>query len=522
MALKNIDPTTTIAWKKLNEHFLEIQEKHLINFFKDHPNRATDFTIDFEDFFFDYSKNRLNQEVLDLLTELTEEVALPNAIASYFNGDIINSTEQRAVLHTALRSNSEVPLWVDGKNIRLEIAAALKQMESLTNDVVSGKWKGATGKAITDIVNIGIGGSHLGPQMVVTALQEYSNHLNTHFISNVDGDHLESVLAKLNRETTLFVIVSKTFSTQETLSNATSAKEWFLKSATKKDIAKHFIAVSTNTKAVTAFGVAPKNILPMWDWVGGRFSLWSPVGITISLSLGFEHFKQLLAGANEMDEHFKSTPFNKNIPVLMALIGIWYTNFFDCETELVLTYAQALENLVPYLQQASMESNGKSVDRAGKKIGYQTGSILWGGIGTNVQHSFMQLVHQGTKLIPADFIGFKESCSGRKDQHKKLMANYQGQITALAFGKSIQDAHLELKFQGKVNQISELLPYKVFEGNKPSNSLIIKKRTPESIGKLIALYEHKIFTQGIIWNIYSFDQFGVELGKELANTYLNQ
>jgi len=522
MALQNIDPTTTLAWRKLDEHFLKIEGKKLVDFLKEMPSRSDDFSVTFEDFHFDYSKNRLDQTTIDLLIELANEVALPDAIEKYFTGEMINATEQRAVLHTALRADSKEPLLLDGKNIRPEIEEVLTQMEALTKSVVSGAWKGYTGKPITDVVNIGIGGSDLGPQMVVESLQHYKNHLNSHFISNVDGDHLDAVLAKLDRETSLFVIVSKTFSTQETLTNASSVKEWFLESAKQEDIAKHFVAVSTNTQAIQEFGIDPKNTLPMWDWVGGRFSLWSAVGLSISLSVGFAHFKELLAGANAMDKHFRSTPLEKNIPALMALIGIWYTNFFKAETEAVLPYAQALDKLVPYLQQVSMESNGKGVDRNGEKVSYQTGSIVWGSTGTNIQHSFMQLVHQGTKLIPADFIGFEESYSGRKDHHKKLMANYYGQIEALAFGKSEQDVHLELKFQGKNDQIAQLLPFKVFEGNRPSNGLMITKLNPASLGKLIALYEHKIFTQGIIWNIFSFDQFGVELGKELANKYLNQ
>lgn len=522
MALKKINPTSTNAWKKLNDHFSAIKKTHLKDFFKENPNRTSDFTVTYKDISLDYSKNRINQETIDLLIELANEVDLKDAIRKCFSGDIINETEKRAVLHTALRANSSKKFIIDECNITQQIKSALKQIEILTNSVVSGDWKGYTGKEITDIVNIGIGGSDLGPKMVVDALQFYKNHLKTHFVSNIDGDHVSEVLKKLNPETTLFVVVSKTFTTQETITNALTIKEWFLKFGNQKDIHKHFIAVSTNKEAVVEFGIDQNNILPMWNWVGGRFSLWSAVGVSISLSIGYANFKNLLEGASETDTHFKTSNFNENIPVLLALISIWYANFFNCETEAVLPYSEYLRNFVPYLQQASMESNGKSVDRSGNAICYQTGTIIWGGVGTNMQHAFMQLVHQGTTLIPTDFIGFKKSLFGLKNHDDKLMANFKAQTDALAFGKTKEEVHLELKFNGKTNEISTLLPYKIFQGNKPSSTIIINKLTPKSLGKLIAIYEHKIFVQGVIWNVYSFDQFGVELGKELANKYLNQ
>ena len=522
MALKNINPTSTKAWKKLNAHFSEIKDIHLSDLFNENSNRTTDFSIEFNDISLDYSKNRINQKTVDLLTELANEVDLQNAIDNYFSGDKINVTEKRAVLHTALRSNATTEFFIDGQNIRPTINKTLSQIETISNRIISGEWKGFSGKRITDIVNIGIGGSDLGPQMVVESLQFYKNHLNTHFVSNIDGDHVSEIIKKLNPETTLFVIVSKTFTTQETLGNATTIKKWFLETAKSTDVSKHFVAVSTNIKAVTNFGIAPENIFPMWNWVGGRFSLWSAVGLSISLSVGFSNFKELLNGAEEMDIHFKNADFKENIPVILALISIWYNNFFGCETEAILPYSQYLTKLVPYLQQASMESNGKFVDRNGNKVTYQTGNIIWGNVGTNMQHAFMQLIHQGTKLIPTDVIGFKKSLFNLTEHHQKLMANFHVQTDALAFGKTKEEVHLELKFQDNREAINHLLPYKVFEGNKPSNSIEINQLTPKSLGKLIATYEHKIFVQGVLWNIYSFDQFGVELGKELASKYLNQ
>lgn len=521
MALPNINPTKTESWKKLTNHFNENQQISLKELFKN-EDRKEAFSIQFNDLLVDFSKNKITQETLDLLVELANEVGLKQAIESQFLGEKINVTEGRAVLHTALRSTTEEPILVDGKDIKPKIQSTLRKIRSFSNKVISGKWKGYTGKSITDVVNIGIGGSDLGPDMVVESLQFYKNQLNTHFVSNIDGDHVSEVIKKLNPETTLFVIVSKTFTTQETITNAETIKNWFLKSATIFDIPKHFVAVSTNLEAVDNFGIDKNNVFPMWDWVGGRFSLWSAVGLSISLSVGFDNYKALLEGAEEMDIHFKNEDFDKNIPVILALISVWYNNFYKAETEAVLPYSQYLSKLPAYLQQAIMESNGKGVDRNGEKIEYETGTIVWGSTGTNMQHAFMQLVHQGTKLIPTDFIGYKESLYGLTDHHKKLMANYYAQMDALAFGKTKEEVHLELKFSGDEEKINQLLPFKVFEGNRPSNAILFDKLTPRSLGKLIALYEHKIFTQGILWNIYSYDQFGVELGKELAKKLLNK
>ena len=520
--MKNVNPTETNAWKKLNNHFNAAKELHIKSLFNNDLDRKNKFTINFNDFEFDYSKNRITEETLGYLLELANEVDLKGAMNAYFSGEAINETEKRAVLHTALRTQLNKEVLVDGEDVLPEIKAALKKIEGFTNKVVSGDWKGYTNKSITDVVNIGIGGSDLGPDMVVESLKYYKNHLNVHFVSNIDGDHVQEVIKNLNPETTLFVIVSKTFTTQETLTNANTIKKWFLKSASENDVAKHFVAVSTNLKTVSEFGIAYDNIFPMWDWVGGRFSLWSTVGLSVSLAVGFENFNNLLIGAFEMDEHFKNTPFENNAPVILSLIGVWYTNFFNSESEVILPYSQYLSKLAPYLQQAIMESNGKSVDRNGNRVNYQTGNIIWGSPGTNSQHAFMQLLHQGTKLIPADFIGFKESLYGDKDHHSKLMANFFAQTQALAEGKTKEEAHLDLKTAGKMDDIETLLPYKVFEGNKPSTTILIDALTPKTLGSLIAFYEHKIFVQGVIWNIFSFDQFGVELGKELANKFLKQ
>lgn len=521
MPLQNINPIQTEAWKKLVDHFSEAKNYELKELFRKDKNRKERFSVSLNDFKVDYSKNHITQETIDLLISLAEETELKDAINKYFSGDKINVTENRAVLHTALRSNSNTPLLVDEKDIRPKIQTALRKMKSFSNKVVSGKWKGFTGKPITDIVNIGVGGSDLGPRMVVEALQFYKNKLTTHFVSNVDGDHVFEILSKLNPETTLFVIVSKSFTTDETITNANIIRNWFLKSAIVFDVAKHFVAVSSNIEEAINFGIDKKNIFPMWNWVGGRFSLWSTVGLSISLSIGYDNFKELLNGAEEIDEHFKTADFKENIPVILALLSVWANNFFECETEAVLPYNHYLSKLPAYLQQSIMESNGKSVDRNGKEVSYQTGNVIWGAAGTDMQHAFMQLVHQGTKLIPVDFIGFEESLYGLVDSHKKLMANYYAQMDALAYGKTKEEIHLELKTENKLEQINQLLPYKTFKGNRPSNSLLLKKLTPKSLGMLISSYEHKIFVQGIVWNIYSFDQFGVELGKELAKKMLN-
>ncbi|NJX15271.1 glucose-6-phosphate isomerase [Tamlana crocina] len=515
MALPTINPTTTEAWKKLQAHFEDVKGLHMKDLFAKDANRADNFTIKWDDFYVDYSKNRITDETLKLLLRLADEVNLKSAIESQFSGETINKTEGRAVLHTALRAPKTADFKVDGVDVMPEIYEVKEKIKGFTNEVVNGERKGHTGKAFTDVVNIGIGGSDLGPAMVVDALQYYKNDLNTHFVSNVDGDHVNEVIKKLNPDTTLFVIVSKTFTTQETLSNANTIKDWFLKSASEEAIAKHFVAVSTNIKNVKAFGIDQNNIFPMWDWVGGRFSLWSAVGLSISLAVGFENFDSLLSGAHKMDEHFKNEDFSENIPVILALISVWYNNFFKAESEAIIPYSQYLNQFATYLQQGIMESNGKSVDRNGKPIDYQTGTIIWGEPGTNAQHAFFQLIHQGTKLIPADFIGFAESLHGSQDHQDKLMSNFLAQTEALLNGKTEQQVIAE-------STQSNVIAFKVFEGNKPTNTVFIDKLTPESLGKLIAMYEHKIFVQGVIWNIFSYDQFGVELGKQLANKILQE
>jgi glucose-6-phosphate isomerase len=455
--------------------------------------------------------------------ELANSIGLKNAIADYFGGEIINQTENRAVLHTALRAPESAVIKADGVNVIPEVYEVKNKIKNFTNEVISGERKGYTGKAFTDIVNIGIGGSDLGPAMAVEALQFYKNHLNVHFVSNVDGDHVNEVIKKLNPETTLFLIVSKTFTTQETLSNSETIKEWFLKSASQEDIAKHFVAVSTNIQKVTEFGINPDNVFPMWDWVGGRFSLWSAVGLSIALAIGFDNYNELLKGANEMDEHFQSAEFDQNIPLILALLSVWYNNFYGAESEALIPYTQYLQKLAPYLQQATMESNGKSVGRDGKAVNYQTGTIIWGEPGTNSQHAFFQLIHQGTKLIPTDFIGFVKPLYGNEDHHDKLMSNFFAQTEALMNGKTAAQVQAEFEKQGlSAEKASYLLPFKVFTGNKPTNTILIEKLTPKSLGSLIALYEHKIFVQGVIWNIFSFDQWGVELGKQLANSILEE
>ncbi len=520
MSLININPTNTVSWKELNKHFDEIKEVQMKSLFLEDGNRKKNMSLDFEDLNFDFSKNRMTQETLDLLLGLAKESKLDDAIHKYFEGDKINVTENRAVLHTALRNINKDPILVDGLDIMPEVHQTLEKIKDFTHQVVSGEFKGYSGKAFTDVVNIGIGGSDLGPNMVVEGLHYYKNHLKTHFVSNIDGDHAVEVLKELNPETTLFVIVSKTFTTQETLTNSETIKKWFLQSATEEDIQHNFVAVSTNLEKVKAFGIAEDNIFTMWNWVGGRYSLWSAVGLSISLAIGFDNFKKFLDGAYAMDEHFKNTKFRNNIPVVMAVISIWYNNFFGAESEVVIPYTQYLQKFAPFLQQLSMESNGKSVDRNGEAVNYQTGNIIWGNTGTNVQHAFMQLVHQGTKLIPVDFIGYEESLYGNEDPHQKLMANFYAQAEALYAGKTAEEVHLDMKVGGDLQKVNSLLPFKVFDGNRPSNAFLMKKLSPRSLGALISSYEHKTFVQGIIWNIYSFDQFGVELGKELANKLL--
>lgn len=523
MALQNTNPTTTIAWQKLQKHFQEMQNASMKEMFNEDKTRAAQFHLHWNDFVVDYSKNIVNQETLNLLLELANEVQLKDAIAKCFEGDIINQTENRAVLHTALRANATSKIAVDGENVIPEIFQVKEKIKNFTNEVVNGDRKGFTGKSFTDIVNIGIGGSDLGPAMAVEALQFYKNHLKVHFVSNVDGDHVNEIIKKLNPETTLFVVASKTFTTQETLTNSQTIKKWFLESAKQEDVAKHFVAVSTNIQKVTEFGINPDNVFPMWDWVGGRFSLWSAVGLSVSLAVGFDNYNALLVGANEMDEHFKTADFDKNIPVTLALLSIWYNNFFGAESEALIPYTQYLQKLAPYLQQGTMESNGKSVGRDGKPVNYQTGTIIWGEPGTNSQHAFFQLIHQGTKLIPSDFIGFVKPLYGNEDHHDKLMSNFFAQTEALMNGKTAEQVQAEFDKQGLPSEKAKfLLPFKVFNGNKPTNTILIQKLTPKSLGSLIALYEHKIFVQGIIWNIFSYDQWGVELGKQLANSILDE
>ena len=523
MALDTINPSTTTSWQQLQNHFKKMQTASMQEMFANDTNRAEKFHLQWNDFLVDYSKNIINQETIDLLLNLANEVNLKTAIASYFDGKIINQTENRAVLHTALRSPEKATVSVDGSNVIPEIYDVKNAIQKFSNEVISGGRKGYTGKAFTDIVNIGIGGSDLGPAMVVEALQFYKNHLNVHFVSNVDGDHVNEIIKKINPETTLFVIVSKTFTTQETLTNSETIRTWFLKNASQEDVAKHFVAVSTNIQRVTEFGINPANVFPMWDWVGGRFSLWSAVGLSISLAVGFDNFNKLLKGANEMDEHFKTTDFDKNIPVVLAMLSIWYNNFFGAESEALIPYTQYLQKLAPYLQQGIMESNGKSIGRDGKPVNYQTGTIIWGEPGTNSQHAFFQLIHQGTKLIPTDFIGFVKPLYGNQDHHEKLMSNFFAQTEALLNGKTESQVKAEFNNQNvPEDKAAYLLPFKVFTGNKPTNTFLIQKLTPESLGSLVAMYEHKIFVQGIVWNIFSYDQWGVELGKQLANSILEE
>ena len=515
MALPNVNPTTTASWKKLMHHFTDAQHLKMKDLFAEDTARADKFTINWDDFYVDFSKNRITEETFKYLLQLADEVKLKEAIESQFSGEKINKTEGRAVLHTALRAPETATVIVDGANVIPEVYKVKRKIETFTNQVVNGDRKGYTGKTFTHVVNIGIGGSDLGPAMVVDALQFYKNHLTTFFVSNVDGDHVNEVIKKLNPETTLFVIVSKTFTTQETISNANTIKSWFLESASENDIAKHFVAVSTNLDAVKSFGVDANNVFPMWDWVGGRFSLWSAVGLSISLAVGYNNYASLLEGAHKMDVHFKTADFDKNIPVVLGLISIWYNNFFKAESEAVIPYSQYLNQFATYLQQGIMESNGKSVDRNGDAIDYETGTLIWGEPGTNSQHAFFQLIHQGTKLIPADFIGFVKSLHGNQDHQDKLISNYLAQTEALLNGKT----KAEVIEEGTLDTI---VPFKVFEGNKPTNTIFINKLTPESLGKLIAMYEHKIYVQGIIWNIFSYDQFGVELGKQLASKILKE
>ncbi|QYN51197.1 glucose-6-phosphate isomerase [Apibacter sp. ESL0404] len=522
MALSKINPTETRAWQLLKEHYDQIKDKHLRQWFKEDPQRFDKFSIQFNDILFDYSKNRIEEKTLKLLIQLAEETHVKEAIEKQFSGDKINETENRAVLHTALRNRKNTPVIVDGEDVMPKINKVLLQMQKFSESVISGEWKGYTGKAITDVVNIGIGGSDLGPLMVVEGLKYYKTRLNLHFVSNIDGTHIVETLKPLNPETTMFIVASKTFTTQETMTNAQTAKDWFLKSAKlESEVAKHFVALSTNQEAVTKFGISQENMFEFWDWVGGRYSIWSAIGLSICLAVGYDNFTELLEGANEVDLHFRNTELNKNIPVILALLGIWYNNFFGAEDVALLPYEQYLHRFAAYFQQGDMESNGKYIDRSGKKVDYQTGPIIFGEPGTNGQHAFYQLIHQGTKLIPCDFFAGAQTLNKVSDHHEKLISNFFAQTEALAFGKTEEVVYKELKDQGKnEEEINKLKPYKIFEGNRPTNSFLYKILTPKLLGKLIAIYEQKIFVQGVIWNIFSFDQWGVELGKQLANKVL--
>ncbi|MEZ8391690.1 glucose-6-phosphate isomerase [Vibrio splendidus] len=521
--LKNINPTQTQAWKALTAHFESAQDMDMKELFAQDAKRFESFSTRFgSDILVDYSKNLIDAETMQHLFALANETEVKSAIEAMFGGDAINKTEGRSVLHTALRNRSDNPVMVDGKDVMPAVNAVLAKMELFTHRIVSGEWKGYTGKEITDVVNIGIGGSDLGPYMVTEALTPYKTRLNMHFVSNVDGTHIVETLKPLNPETTLFLVASKTFTTQETMTNAHSARDWFLAEAgDDAHVAKHFAALSTNATSVAEFGIDTDNMFEFWDWVGGRYSLWSAIGLSISLSIGFDNFAELLDGAHEMDNHFASTEFESNIPVILALIGVWYNNFHGAESEAILPYDQYMHRFAAYFQQGNMESNGKFIDREGNPVEYQTGPIIWGEPGTNGQHAFYQLIHQGTKLIPSDFIAPAISHNPASDHHQKLMSNFFAQTEALAFGKTKETVEAEFLAAGKTaEEVAELVPFKVFEGNRPTNSILVKQINPRSLGNLIAMYEHKIFVQGVIWNIFSFDQWGVELGKQLANQIL--
>ncbi|MCK9047740.1 glucose-6-phosphate isomerase [Haemophilus influenzae] len=522
--MKNINPTHTQAWKALEVHKAELSNTTIQDLFKQEKNRFDDYSLTFNNqILVDFSKNNINQTTLSHLRQLAQECALDSAKEAMFTGKKINRTENRAVLHTALRNRANTPVLVDGKDVMPEVNAVLAKMKDFCQRIISGEWKGYTGKAISDVVNIGIGGSDLGPYMVTEALRPYKNHLNMHFVSNVDGTHIAETLKKVNPETTLFLVASKTFTTQETMTNAQSARDWLLKAAKNESaVAKHFAALSTNAKDVEKFGIDTNNMFEFWDWVGGRYSLWSAIGLSIALSIGFENFEELLNGAHEMDKHFRSAPIEQNIPTTLALVGLWNTNFLGAQTEAILPYDQYLHRFAAYFQQGNMESNGKYVDRDGNVINnYQTGPIIWGEPGTNGQHAFYQLIHQGTTLIPCDFIAPAQTHNPLADHHNKLLSNFFAQTEALAFGKTKEEVEAEFIKAGKsLDDVKNIVPFKVFTGNKPTNSILVQKITPFTLGALIAMYEHKIFVQGVIFNIFSFDQWGVELGKQLANRIL--
>jgi len=518
-----INPTNTASWKALEAHFEKSSKTHLRTLFSSDPKRFIKYSVEHEGLLVDYSKNLMDDKTVELLLALSKDVKLKEAIDALFKGDKINETEGRAVMHMALRNTSDKPIFIDGKDVMPQVQSSLAQIKSFSEGLSSGLWKGATGKPIKNIVNLGIGGSDLGPVMVCEALKNYNtNGITAYFVSNVDGTHIAETLKKIDPEETLFMIASKTFTTQETMTNAQSARQWFLSSGRKEaDIAQHFVAISTNTAAVEAFGIAKENMFVFWEWVGGRYSLWSSIGLPIACTIGYDNFEALLTGAHEMDEHFKTSTFDSNIPVLLGLIGIWYNNFYGAESVAVLPYDQYLHRFAAYLQQADMESNGKSVDRNGQPINYQTGPIVWGEPGTNGQHAFYQLIHQGTKMIPCDFIATAKSHNPISDHHNKLMSNFFAQTEALMNGKTDAEIRAELEKEGMSEEdIEKLLPFKVFKGNNPSNSIIVKELTPKALGKLIAMYEHKVFVQGVILNVFSFDQWGVELGKNLAKNIL--
>jgi glucose-6-phosphate isomerase len=518
-----INPVETKAWKALEAHAEEMKEVHMRELFEKDPSRFKKFSKALGDVFVDYSKNIITAETLKLLVDLAKECKLTEAKKALFDGDQINETERRSVMHVALRNFSGKPMYVEGENIMEDVQRVQQQMKSFCEAVHNGKWLGHSGKRIKYIVNIGIGGSDLGPYMVTEALKPYwVKDIQTFFVSNVDATHIAETLKKINAEETLFLVASKTFTTQETMTNAFTAREWFLKSgASESAIAKHFVALSTNEKAVTKFGIDKQNMFAFWDWVGGRYSLWSAIGLSIALTIGYQNFEDLLKGAHETDNHFYESESIENVPVLMALISLWYINFFDAQTEAILPYDQYLHRFPAYFQQGNMESNGKSVDRNGEAVNYNTGPVIWGEPGTNGQHAFYQLIHQGTALIPCDFIAPAQSHNPIGDHHEKLLSNFFAQTEALMNGKTEEVVEEELLQAGMSEEdISQLAPYKIFSGNRPTNSILIKKITPFTLGQLIALYEHKIFTQGVLWNIFSFDQWGVELGKQLANAIL--
>ncbi|HRT61550.1 MAG TPA: glucose-6-phosphate isomerase [Syntrophales bacterium] len=516
--LRKADPTSTEAWKLLAEHYRQVKDLHMKDLFAGDPDRFSRYSIGFNDILVDYSKNRITGDTLPLLVRLAEEAGLGEAIEKMFSGDRINETEDRPVLHIALRNRGNSPVYVDGKDVMPQVNEVLKKMKAFSMNVISGKWKGYTGKKITDIVNIGIGGSDLGPVMVTECLRPYAKGPPVHFISNVDGTQITETLNRLKPDRTLFLIASKTFTTQETMTNAFTAREWFLNYAREpRHIPNHFVAISTDAEKVRAFGIDRENMFIFWDWVGGRYSLWSAIGLSIACRVGFENFTELLQGAYEMDCHFRNAPFPENIPVILALLGVWYNNFFDARTEAILPYDQYMHRFPAYFQQGNMESNGKSVDRSGRKVAYQTGPVVWGEPGTNGQHAFYQLIHQGTKMVPADFLAPALSHNPVGEHHMILLSNFFAQTEALMRGKTEEEVTADLRKEGRSDgEIAKLLPYRVFEGNRPTNSILFRKLTPRVLGSLIAMYEHKIFVQGVLWNIFSFDQWGVELGKQLA------